>query len=91
MDQKRTDEMVNLMDEVSEKYVPYHNPADDMKPLKIVAFADYLGFERQKSAQMQVEDGRTPSERLEGLVSAMSDFHTQAEWHKVRSLANKNK
>ena len=75
--------MLDLMDEISEKYVPYHNPESEMKPLKIVAFADYLGFERQKGAQMQVEDGRTPSESLEGLVSALSDFHTQAEWHKV--------
>ena len=75
--------MLDFRDEISEKYVLYHKPECETKPLKILGFADYLVFERQNDAQMQVEDGRTPSEKLDGLVSALSDFHTQAEWHKV--------
>ena len=30
-----------------------------------------------------MQDARTPSTRLEGLIPKTEDFHTQAEWVKV--------
>ena len=73
------------MTEMHKNYVPGHSDEDDpnIKPQRIILRADYLGFERQKAAQSQVQDARTPSKRLEGFVSALSDFHAQAELQKV--------
>ena len=83
IDQKVTDEVGELLREFHAKYVPNHNEEEQTTPEKVVAFADYLGFERQKAAQSQVRDARTPSERLEGWISGLSDFHAQAVWHNV--------
>lgn len=83
-DQKKTDEVQYLMEELATKYVPGHSDSETSEnPKKIIAFADYLGFERQKAAQLQVQDARTPCQRLEGFISALSDFHAQAELQKV--------
>ena len=82
-DQKRTDEVQKLLQELHENYVPGHSSEVDCQPFKVIAFADYLGFERQKAAQEEVQNASSPSERLEGFISAISDFHAQAEWHKV--------
>ena len=81
--QKRTDEVQKLFQVLHEKYVPGHSSEIQCQLLKVVAFADYIGFERQKAAQEEVQNAGSPSKRLEGFISAISDFHAQAEWHKV--------
>ena len=84
-DQKKVDDVEEFLTDLHRLFVPHHSDSDDgeIKPKKVIIRADYLGFERQKQAQSQVQDARTPSQRLEGFISAMSDFHTQAAWHKV--------
>ena len=66
-------------------YVPGHSDDDDAnkKPIKVLSGGDYLTFERHKEAQSAMQDARTPSARLEGLIPKTEDFHTQAEWVKV--------
>lgn len=85
-DQKKVDDVQELLTELHSSYVPNHSDTEDTevpKPKRIILRADYLGFERQKAAQSQVHDARTPSKRLEGFVSALTDFHAQAAWHHV--------
>ena len=68
-------------------FVPGHSDDDSMnRPSRIILRADYLGFERQKKAQTQVQDARTPSKRMEGFVSTTSDFNAQTELPKVLIL-----
>ena len=81
-DQKKTDEVQKLLEHLHLKYVPESIDTSPQSQLKIVAFADYLGSERQKATQLQVQDGLTPSERLQGITSAISNFNALAEWQK---------
>lgn len=84
VDQKQTDQVQEFIIELHKKYVPNANAEDPtVKPFKVPIFADYLGFERQKVAQAQLRDADTPTLRLQGCISTLSDFHAQAEWHKV--------
>ena len=75
------------MKEIHSKFVAGHSDDisdhPDKKVPRTILFADYLGFERQKKAQANVQDARTPTKRLEGFVSGLTDFHAQAEWLKV--------
>ncbi len=65
-------------------YVPGHDESSpDCKPEKILSGGDYLTFERHKEAQSAMQDARTPSTRLEGLIPKIEDFHTQMEWMQV--------
>jgi len=80
-DQKCTDDVREFLTEIQGPFIPQIK--DDGKIKRVVLRADYLGFERQKKAQSHVQDARTPSDRLEGYISALADFHAQAEWHKV--------
>lgn len=50
---------------------------------KKLSGGDYLTFERHKQAQSSNRKGRTPSKRLEGLISKMEEFHNQGEVLKV--------
>jgi len=60
-----------------------NDPDNSNKPVKVLSGGDYLTFERHKEAQASMQDARTPSARLEGLIPKIEDFHNQAEWHKV--------
>ena len=84
-DQKNVDSVEEFLIEMHAKFVPQHDSGDDpnARPTRTMMRGDYLGFERQKCAQNLVQDARTPSKRLEGIISALSDFHAQAAWHKV--------
>jgi hypothetical protein len=76
-------EMIDLLDWIH-KYVPGHSENDAAsKPVKVLSGGDYLTFERHKEAQSAMQDARTPSTRMEGLIPKTEDFHTQAEWTKV--------
>ena len=66
------------------KYVPGHNEnLSESTPVKVLSGGDYLTFERHKEAQSAMQDARTPSARLEGLIPKTEDFHTQMEWMQV--------
>ena len=69
------------------KYVPGHDEkSPDHKPVKVLSGGDYLTFERHKEAQSAMQDARTPSARLEGLIPKIEDFHTQMEWMQVITI-----
>ena len=44
---------------------------------------DYLTFERGQQVQSTQSDGRTPADRLEGLLMGMADFHVQMNFLKL--------
>lgn len=77
-------EMIDLLDWIHQ-YVPGHSEDDALPsdPVKVLSGGDYLTFERHKEAQAAMQDARTPSTRLEGLIPKIEDFHAQAEWMKV--------
>jgi hypothetical protein len=77
----KTDDMVDICQHLHQ-YVP-GDGALVTKPAKVLSGGDYLTFERHKTAQATVQDSRTPSDRLEGLIAKHEEFHTQAELHKV--------
>ena len=58
----------------------------ESKPVKVLSSGDYLTFERHKEAQTAMQDTRTPSSRLEGLIPKIEDFHAQMEWMQVHVL-----
>lgn len=54
-------------------YVPGNNEESaESKPVKVLSGGDYLMFERHKEAQSAMQDARTPSSRLEGLIPKIS-------------------
>lgn len=63
-------------------YVPGHSEENE-SPTKLLIGGDYLSFERYQGAQSAMQDARTPSARLEGIIAKFEDFHDQAEWLKV--------
>lgn len=68
-------------------YVPGNNEeSPESKPVKVLSGGDYLTFERHKEAQSAMQDARTPSSRLEGLIPKIVDFHAQMEWMQVHVL-----
>ena len=80
------DQMVDIC-QFLHKFVPRHDNNEEessQTPMKTLSGGDYLTFERHKSAQSSMANGRTPSSRLEGLVPKMEEFHNQAELLKVR-------
>lgn len=65
-------------------YVPNNNEdSSEIKPVKVLSGGEYLTFERHKEAQSAMQDARTPSSRLEGLIPKIEDFHAQMEWMQV--------
>ena len=80
------DDMLDIL-EWLHPYVPGHDEESNCKPIKVLSGGDYLTFERHKEAQSSMQDARTPSSRLEGLIPKFEDFHVQAEWIKVNCEA----
>ena len=76
------EDMIDIL-EYLHPYVPFHDPESNSKPVKVLSGGDYLTFERHKEAQSVMQDARTPSSRMEGLIPKIEDFHNQAEWLKV--------
>ena len=76
--------MIDILEYVY-KYVPGHSDKEgELKTLvKVLNGGDYLTHERHKSAQSAMQDSRTPSAQLRGLISKFENFHTQCEWLKV--------
>ena len=67
--------------------VPGNNEESaESKPVKVLSGGDYLTFERHKEAQSAMQDARTPSSRLEGLIPKIEDFHAQMKWMQVHVL-----
>lgn len=68
-------------------YVPGNNEESaESKPVKVLSGGDYLTFERHKEAQSAMQDARTPSSRMEGLIPKIEDFHAQMKWMQVHVL-----
>lgn len=79
------DQMVDIC-QFLHKYVPGHDDNEEKSsssPVKVLSGGDYLTFERHKSAQSSMANGRTASSRLEGLIPKMEEFHNQSELLKV--------
>ena len=87
--EQRLEDMQEIV-KILHTYVPGHNNDEDqdprLKPVTTLSGGDYLTFERHKKAQELQADGRTPSDRLEGLMPKMEDFHAQAKWQAVIRL-----
>jgi hypothetical protein len=79
------EDMIDILEWIH-NYVPGHSDKDEQPGtlVKVLNGGDYLTHERNKSAQSAMQDGRTPSAKLLGLVSKFEDFHTQCEWLKVQ-------
>ena len=82
------EDMIDILRFVHD-YVPGNNELSESKPVKCLSGGDYLTFERHKEAQSAMQDARTPSSRLEGLIPKIEDFHTQMEWMQVLLLKYK--
>ena len=81
------DEMTDIC-EFLHRHVPGHDASEEWNkhPEQILSGGDYLTFERHKQAQSSKRNGRTPSQRLEGLIPKMEEFHNQAELLQVSDL-----
>ena len=80
--EQHEDDMLEIL-EWLHPYVPGHDEKSDSKPVNVLSGGDYLTFERHKEAQSNIQDARTPSVWLEGLIPKIEDFHSQAKWLKV--------
>lgn len=80
--------MIDLLQWVH-NYVPGRSDEDDpnKSPVQVLNGGDYLTYERHQSAQSAMQDGRTPSASLSGLIPKFEDFHSQCEWVKVRKMS----
>ena len=56
--------------------------------LRTVAFGDLLTVERSQNAQLDLQDGDNPTDRLEGLIPALADFHTYGNFLEVNLARN---
>ena len=82
------DQMVDIC-QFLHQYVPQHEDSEEYStkvPVKTLSGGDYLTFERHKSAQASMANGRNPSVRLEGLIPKMEEFHNQAEFLRVKNV-----
>jgi hypothetical protein len=71
--------------EVTHTYVPGHQDSDEdpVQPTRTAFEGDYLTFERIKSSQTSIRNGRTPSKQLKGLLARTAEFHNQGELMKA--------
>ena len=74
-----TDGILKIMHHMH-SYVPGH--ATD-SPTKILSSGDLLTCERETNCIEQQRNASTPSERLEGLMPVIADFHTIANFYQV--------
>ncbi|XP_069113384.1 LOW QUALITY PROTEIN: uncharacterized protein [Argopecten irradians] len=70
--ENKTQELIRLLKEMSQKYVP-HRDGEIVEP--VFFGGDRLTDERIQSAQQAMANADTPSERLEGFISKIEDFH----------------
>lgn len=84
MDQNEatTEGIIEIMRE-QHNFVPGH---DTKHPLRMLSFGDLLTVERQQNAQDDLRDSLTPSNRLEGLIPALADFHSYGNFLEVIKL-----
>nr|XP_054758519.1 uncharacterized protein LOC129264636 [Lytechinus pictus] len=61
-------------------YVPGHGTSN---PHKVISAGDLLTCERESSCIEEQRNSSTASQRLEGLVPVISDFHTLANFYQV--------
>lgn len=56
-------------------YVPGHDEESEEKPAKVLSGGNYLTFERHNEAQSAMHYSKSPSARIEGLISKIEYFH----------------
>ena len=62
------------------QYVPGH---DTDKPSTVISAGDLLSCEREVNCIEEQRNSTTPTKRLEGLMPAIADFHTVANFYQV--------
>jgi len=76
-----TDGILKIM-EYQHKYVP----SNDHAMVRTFAVGDLLTVERSQNAQEDMIDHPKPTERLEGLIPGLADFHTYGNFLEVRAI-----
>ena len=78
-DENKTDGIYNIMHHLH-KYVPGHK-SDQVTP--IISSGDLLTCERESSCRRDQINSTTSSDRLEGLVPVIADFHVLGNFYQV--------
>ena len=68
-------------------YVPGHSSEH---PTTIISAGDLLTCERESNCIEQQRNSSTPSQRLEGLMPVIADFHAIANFYQVFYVINLN-
>lgn len=69
--------MIDFLRFVHDYVTGNNEESAESKPVKVLSGGDYLTFARHKEAQSAMQDARTPSSRLEGLIPKIGDFHAK--------------
>ena len=80
MENENTSEGVSKIMEHLHTYVPGHGTD---QPLMTMCGGDLLTVERESNAQEDKHDSKTPSRKLLGLMPALEDWHTMANFYMV--------
>ena len=82
--ENKTEEMVEILEELHKQYVPISGSTKETKSVKIVEKVlfggDQLTEERAKNGR---SDGDSEYERLEGLIPKVEDWHTKRILYQV--------
>ena len=67
--------MQKVLEELHSKYVPFHGDDEHRRYGTQALVGDQLSCERAANVLVQLENGFTPQERLDGLHVEIADFH----------------
>ena len=85
--ENKTEEMVEILEELHKQYVPISGSTKDTKSVKIVEKVlfggDQLTEERARNATDGRSDGDSEYERLEGLIPKVEDWHAKRILYQV--------
>ena len=78
--ENKNEEMIDILQELHDKYVPIHSYKKDDVEIKEILEKVYFGGdqlteERSRNAAIARSDGDDPYERLEGVVPKVEDWH----------------
>lgn len=81
--------MQKVLEEIHGKYVPHTDGSDnEVRYSKIGVVGDQGSVERGVNVLLQLRNGFTPGERLEGIHMEIADFHTGMKFLQVRIEKN---
>ena len=85
--ENKTEEMVDILEELHKQYVPISGSTKDTKSVKIVEKVlfggDQLTEERARNATNGRSDGDSEYERVEGLIPKVEDWHAKRILYQV--------